>query len=186
VSKKRGNGEGSITKRRDGRYTVHTVKGPKRRHVYGKTRKEAADRLAKALSDRTEGIVYNNENMTVGEYLDVWLKSSVRGSIRQSTYDRDAYLVENHVKPALGRIKLKNLSSARARLLPGPTRRWAQRFDCPQGAHDPAQGSSTGRGVADGASERDRRGRAPATRPEGDAPPIPRGGAQAPRGGPRR
>jgi len=116
VSKKRGNGEGSITKRKDGRWmarcTVHTVKGPIRRHVYGKTRKEAADRLAKALSDRTERVVYNNENMTVGEYLDLWLKSSVRGSIRQSTYDRDAYLVENHIKPALGRIKLKNLSSA--------------------------------------------------------------------------
>jgi hypothetical protein len=108
VSKKRGNGEGSITKRKDGRwmarYTVHTVKGPKRRHVYGKTRKEAADKLARVLSDRVEGIVYDNENMTVGEYLDVWLKNSVRGSIRQSTYDRDAYLVENHVKPALGRI----------------------------------------------------------------------------------
>jgi integrase len=61
VSKKRGNGEGSITKPKDGRwmarYTVHTVKGPKRRHVYGKTRKEAADRLAKAHSDRVEGIV---------------------------------------------------------------------------------------------------------------------------------
>jgi integrase len=94
------------------RYTVHTAKGPKRRHVYGKTRKEAADKLAKVLSDRVEGIVYDDENMTVGEYLDAWLKGSVRGSIRQSTYDRDAYLAENHVKPALGRIKLKNLSSA--------------------------------------------------------------------------
>ncbi len=116
MSKKRGNGEGSITKRNDGRwmarFTVHTAKGPKRRHVYGKTRKEAADKLARMLSDRVEGIVYDNENMTVGEYLDVWLKNSVRGSIRQSTYDRDVYLVENHVKPALGRIKLKNLSSA--------------------------------------------------------------------------
>jgi integrase len=50
--------------------------------------------------------------MTVGEYLDAWLKGSVRASIRQSTYDRDAYLVEKHVKPALGRIRLKNLSSA--------------------------------------------------------------------------
>ena len=66
------------------------LKGPKRKHVYGKTRKEAADKLAKVLSDRVEGIVYDNENMTVGEYLDMWLKSSVRGSIRQSTYDRDA------------------------------------------------------------------------------------------------
>ncbi len=116
MSKKRGNGEGSITKRKDGRwmarYTVPTAKGPKRRTVYGGTRKEAADMLAKVLSDRIEGIVYDDENMTVGEYLDGWLKGSVRGSVRQSTYDRDAYLVEKHVTPALGRIKLKKLSPA--------------------------------------------------------------------------
>jgi integrase len=116
LSGKRGNGEGSITKRKDGRwmarYTVPTAKGPKRRHVYGKTRKAAADKLAKVLSDRTDGIVYDDENTTVDEYLDAWLKGAVRGSIRQSTYDRDAYLIQNHVKPALGRIRLKNLSSA--------------------------------------------------------------------------
>jgi integrase len=116
VSKKRGNGEGSITKRSDGRwmarYTVHTAKGPKRKHIYGRTRQEVAEKLSKAVSDRVEGVVYDNENMTVGEYLDVWLNSLVRSSIRQSTYDRDAYLVKNHVRPALGRIKLKNISSA--------------------------------------------------------------------------
>src|SRR5215210_6973172 len=103
-------------KRKDGRwmarYTVHTVQGPKRRTVYGKTRKEAADKLAKALSDRTEGIVYDEENLTMGEYLDGWLKDSVRGSVRQSTYDRDASIVANHLRPALGGIKLKKLSAA--------------------------------------------------------------------------
>ncbi len=116
MSKKRGNGEGSITKRKDGRwmarYTVHTVKGPKRRHVYGRTRKEAADKLAKVLSDRVEGIDYDDENMTLGEYLNRWLKGSVYGSVRQSTYDRDANLVQNHLLPALGGIKLKKLSPA--------------------------------------------------------------------------
>jgi integrase len=116
VSKKRGNGEGSITKRKDGRwmalYTVHTSEGPKRKHIYGKTRKEVADKLAKMLSDRVEGIVYDDENMTVGEYFDVWLKGSVRGSVRQSTYDRDASLVNNHLRPALGGIRLKKLSAA--------------------------------------------------------------------------
>jgi integrase len=116
VSKKRGNGEGSITKRRDGRwmarYTVHTVKGPKRRHIYGRTRQEVAEKLSKAVSDRVEGIVYDDENMTVGEYFDVWLKGSVRGSVRQSTYDRDASLVNNHLRPALGGIRLKKLSAA--------------------------------------------------------------------------
>ena len=94
------------------RYTVHTAKGPKRRHVYGRTRKEAAEKLAGVLSDHAEGIVYDDENATVGEYLDGWLEGSVRGSVRQSTYDRDAYLVNNHLKPALGRVKLKKLAPA--------------------------------------------------------------------------
>ena len=71
MSKKRGNGEGSITKRKDGRwmarYTVHTAKGPKRKHIYGRTRQEVAEKLSRAVSDQVEGIVYNNENMTVGE-----------------------------------------------------------------------------------------------------------------------
>ena len=116
MSKKRGNGEGSITKRKDGRwmarFTVHTAKGPKRRHIYGRTRQEVAEKLSKAVSDRVEGIVYDDENMTVGEYFDVWLKGSVRGSVRQCTYDRDASLVNNHLRPALGGIRLKKLSAA--------------------------------------------------------------------------
>ena len=94
------------------RYTVHTAKGPQRRHAYGKTRKETADKLAKMLADRIEGIVYDDENMTVHEYLDRWLKGSVYGSVRQSTYDRDANLIRNHLLPALGGIKLRKLSPA--------------------------------------------------------------------------
>jgi integrase len=70
---RRGNGEGTITRRKDGRwearYTVHT-EGPKRRVLYGKTRKEVADKLAKALTDRASGYTFDTENMTVGGYLD--------------------------------------------------------------------------------------------------------------------
>ncbi|MBA2693071.1 MAG: site-specific integrase [Rubrobacter sp.] len=116
MNKKRGNGEGSVTKRKDGRwmarYTVYTAKGQQRKSVYGKTRKDASDKLAKVLSDCAEGIVYEDDNMTMDEYLDRWLKGSVRGSVRKSTYDRDAYLVSNHIRPTLGRIKLKKLSPA--------------------------------------------------------------------------
>jgi len=111
---KRGNGEGSVYKRKDGRYearyTVQTAAGPKRKSIYGKERKDVRDALAKALSDRVDGIVYEDENMTVGEYLDRWLKDSVRGSVRQSTYDRDKILLEKHVEPVLGNRKLKNLT----------------------------------------------------------------------------
>jgi integrase len=113
---RRGNGEGTISRRKDGRwegrYYVPTEDGPKRKVIYGKTRAEVSEKLTKALSDRANGIVYDNENITIGEYLDVWLKGSVYGSVRQSTYDRDTNLVNNHVKPVLGSLKLKKLNSA--------------------------------------------------------------------------
>src|SRR5215207_3200607 len=111
---RRGNGEGSITRRKDGlymaRYWVETSRGPKRKTIYGKKREEVADKLARALAERADGIVYDDENVTVGEYLDSWLKGSVCGSVRQSTFDRYEIAVRVHIKPALGRLKLKNLT----------------------------------------------------------------------------
>lgn len=112
---KRGNNEGSITKLKDGRYqaryTVHTATGTKRKAVYGKTRKEAARKLTEAMAARDKGIVVDDKNLTVGAYLDSWLTDAVRGTIRESTYTRDKYLVENHIRPALERVKLKNLNA---------------------------------------------------------------------------
>jgi integrase len=113
---RRGNGEGSISRRKDGRweakYTAHTADGPKRRALYGKTRKEAADKLAKALADRASGYTFDTENMSVGEYLDRWLNDSDRGSVRPSTYERHEQIVRLHLKPALGRVKLSKLTPA--------------------------------------------------------------------------
>src|SRR5215211_2119972 len=114
---RRGNGEGSITRHKKSglymaRYWIETPKGPKRKTIYGKKREDVADKLAKALAERADGIVYDDENMTVGEYLDSWLKGSVRGSVRQSTFDRYEIAVRVHIKPALGRLKLKKLTPA--------------------------------------------------------------------------
>lgn len=116
MSGKRGNGEGSITKRKDGRYmaryTVHTATGVKRKTVYGKTRAEVSAELTKAMADRNGGLIFDDENMSLGEYLDSWLKGSVYGSVRDSTYDRYEVAVRVHLKPGLGRVKLKKLTPA--------------------------------------------------------------------------
>ncbi len=113
---RRGNGEGTITRRKDGRwegrYYVPTENGTKRKMIYGKTQAEVRDKLTKALSNRIDGMVYDDENIAVGEYLDAWLKGSVCGTVRRSTYDRDSFLVNNHIKPILGGMKLKKLNSA--------------------------------------------------------------------------
>jgi integrase len=116
MARRRGNGEGTITRRKDGRwearYYVPTVNGTKRKTLYGRTQAEVRVKLTKALSDRIDGIVYDDENVTVDEYLDAWLKGSVYGSVRRSTYDRDTNLFSNHIKPGLGGLKLKKLNSA--------------------------------------------------------------------------
>lgn len=114
AKKKRGNNEGTITRRKDGRwearYMVQTPTGPKRKTLYGKTRIEVSAKLTKAMADRDGGLVFDDGKITVGEFLDRWLSDAVSGTVRESTFDRDSYLVRVHVKPALGRIKLSKLS----------------------------------------------------------------------------
>jgi len=116
---RRGNNEGSISRRKDGRwmgrYTVHTADGTKQRAVYGKTREEVSQKLTKAMADRDGGIVYDAGKQTVGEYLTRWLADSVKDSVRQRTYERYESIVRVHLVPAIGSIKLKALTPAHVR-----------------------------------------------------------------------
>jgi integrase len=119
LSKKRGNGEGSIHRRKDGswcaQYTVYTAKGRKRKTLYGKTRAEVAAKLAKALSDRDSGHTLDISDLRLGEYLERWLLDSVRDSVRTTTYESYIKIVRNYIIPTLGREKLKALTPAHIR-----------------------------------------------------------------------
>lgn len=118
---KRGNGEGSITRRKDGlymaRYTVQTQAGPKRKTVYGKTRAEASDKLSKALADRSGGLVFDTGTLTVGEYIKTWLSDSVRGTVRDSTHASYEQVARNYLIPGIGKVKLKDLKPLHLRQL---------------------------------------------------------------------
>jgi integrase len=115
MAKKRGNGEGSIYKRSDGRwvgqYLVHTAKGPKYRYLYGKTRREVDEKLTKAKAERNGGLVFDAGTLTLAEYMDRWLRESARNRVRPKTYKDYAGLTRVHIVPALGHVKLKNLTS---------------------------------------------------------------------------
>ena len=118
---KRGDGEGSITRRKDGlymaRYTVQTATGPKRKTLYGKTRGEVSEKLTKAMANRDGGLIFDAGKQTVGEYLARWLSNSVRGTVRQRTYERYESLVRVHLMPSIGRLKLKALTPDHVRKL---------------------------------------------------------------------
>jgi integrase len=122
VANKRGNGEEGITcHKKSGlymaRYTVQTPTGPKRKTLYGITRREVDEKLTRAKADRDKGLLFDADSLMLGDYLDRWVNDSVRGTVRQRTWERYEQIVRVRLKPRLGRVKLKNLTSTHARAL---------------------------------------------------------------------
>jgi hypothetical protein len=112
----RANGEGSITRRKDGRYDcelpVYAPEGTKRLRTAKKTKAEADDWLTAMKYERNAGTPMHLEadKMTFGEYLDRWLRDVVKGSVARHTYKDYEGKVRLHLKPTLGRVKLKDLT----------------------------------------------------------------------------
>jgi integrase len=93
---------------------VQTPDDPKRRAVYGKTRAEAAGKLAKAIAERNGGspIAFDPEKLKVGEYLNRWLEVSAKTSVGENTFDRYTAVVRNDLAPAFGGLGLQKLTTA--------------------------------------------------------------------------
>src|SRR5215204_4564894 len=53
----------------------------------------------------------------LGEYLDLWLRDSVKDTVRLTTYQGYERIVRLHVKPTLERVKLENLTPTHLRSL---------------------------------------------------------------------
>src|ERR687897_1105471 len=103
---KRGNGEGGISRRKDGlymaRFTIQTATGSKRKTLYGKTRREVDEKLTKAKADRDQGLLFDADSLTVGRYLERWLADSVRNTVKAITYETYERLMRLHLLPTLG------------------------------------------------------------------------------------
>lgn len=115
-AKRRGNHEGSIVRRGDGRWMAMMTIGRdpatgklQRVALYGKTRQAVADKLSQALSDRSRGTFVAPHKLTVGEWLDTWLRDYKEPKLRPISYDSYAMLIRLHIKPALGHVPLKDL-----------------------------------------------------------------------------
>jgi len=95
-----------------GRYTVQTSTGTVRRSVYGRSYMEAEKKLAVAMGDAARGIVYDDENQTVGKYMTRWLSDSAQHAVKATSYRAYESQIRNHILPALGNVKLSRLTPA--------------------------------------------------------------------------
>jgi Site-specific recombinase XerD len=114
--RKRGQGEGSIYQRSDGRWSAVLWLGykngkPQRKSFYGRTRKEAVDKMQTASEKHRKGLpVLTNERQTVAEFLNRWLEEVARPSVREITHRTYSELVKHHLAPGLGKKQLVKLN----------------------------------------------------------------------------
>lgn len=118
MSRKRADGMGLIRERSDGRwearYTVgYDMKTGKqiRKSIYAKTKREATKKLNQILADLDKGTYIDETNCTLEEWLDEWLDVYVRPNVKPYTLDSYTRICNNHIKPALGRFKLQELTA---------------------------------------------------------------------------
>ncbi len=102
-------------KRADGRYEarfeigIDSVTGKaKYKYIYGKTSDECARKLRAATAAIDAGTYAEPQRMPLGEWLDIWL-SEYCGAIKPGTLKCYSDGVRNHIRPALGKIRLCEL-----------------------------------------------------------------------------
>jgi integrase len=108
---KRGRGEGSIYRRKDGGWTAEiSLEGGKSKFLYGKTRKEVQEKLKKALYEQQQDVLVTGAQQKVGQFLTHWLEDVHRQNIRPRTYERYEEIVRLHLAPGIGHHQLQKLS----------------------------------------------------------------------------
>jgi integrase len=136
---KRGNGEGTVFQRKDGRWqgqvsiTADGLQKATRRTVYGKTQREVLDRMRACREQVTSGISPSQGSMTVAQYGGLWLDGTkraevARGHNSESTLRNYRDLWERHIAPDLGHLRLDKLT-------PAVLREWLARKATQASAH---------------------------------------------------
>ncbi len=118
MAKKRGNGEGSISQRKDGTWVAAATVGydvekgkPVRKYFYGKKRGEVKDKLNDALNQVKNGNYKDPVKVLFAEWLNTWLNDYMKPSLRSTTWESYQVQVEKHIKPNLGHIRLNLLQT---------------------------------------------------------------------------
>lgn len=115
MSKKRGNGEGSIFQRADGLWcAMLTVKDPlagkkRRRSFYGKTKKEVASKMLTVQSEIMNGSYLNPNKVTVSVWLNTWLFEYKKRNLKPNTFASYEMNIRIHVRPVLGEMLMMDV-----------------------------------------------------------------------------
>lgn len=98
----------------EARYTAGVDSGTGKqiqRSITGKTQKEVAQKLKAVTASIDAGAYTVPSKMTVGEWLDIWTAEYL-GNTKPHTKKSYDGVIKNHIRPAVGAVKLESLTPA--------------------------------------------------------------------------
>ncbi|HEX9035502.1 MAG TPA: hypothetical protein VF808_00760 [Ktedonobacterales bacterium] len=109
---RRGNGEGSVRQRADGRWESRVrLPGGERVSVYGATRAEVVEGAARVMRDARLGVSVADGRERYGAYLERWLELAMAGKA-EGTYSAYETAIRLHIEPVIGSVRLVDLAPA--------------------------------------------------------------------------
>lgn len=114
---RRGNNEGCVYKDKQGHWrgvvSLPSADGKyKKKCVYGRTRKEAVDKMNEILSQIRTNTYIEPCKVTLYEWLCTWLEQYCKNEVRLSTYVNYDTYVQRHIRNSIGGYKLCDLNTS--------------------------------------------------------------------------
>jgi integrase len=108
VVKRRGNKEGTIYQRKDGRWCAQVSLNGRRLTHYADTQRECREWIKETLAQIDEGLTIDGARTTLGNYLEQWLET-IKPSVQPNTSKQYSWVVHQYIIPDLGTVRLKDL-----------------------------------------------------------------------------
>lgn len=115
---KRANGEGSIRKRKDGKWLVTFPTGLYKEngkrdliYKYCATQAEAVEALRQLQSEKAMGVCHSKAAVKTGEWINTWIEKHKAPKLAPSTLTSYRNNFRVHIKPYVGEVALKELTT---------------------------------------------------------------------------
>ena len=120
MPKRRANGEGSLRKRKDGRWEGRYTAGydpttgkPIHKNVLAKTQTEAKEKLKQAIANAAKLDMSRAKSYTLASWIKLWYEVYAEPRLREKTKDYYRNYIDNHIIPELGDTPLEKLTTIR-------------------------------------------------------------------------
>jgi integrase len=116
MARKRGNNEGTIYKRNDGRWCAQVSLGGRRITKYAKTQKECRDWVKQTLDKIEHGLTFEGTQISLERFMESWLAGKELSRRPNTVRNYRSYCSE-YIFPVLGKMRIQAILPAHIRQL---------------------------------------------------------------------